>query len=780
MPMGESNSVVSPMDGAPSSAPGAIQAPWVAGLPGGLEEVRERFWAFVCHSAYGYAEIDLEGRLLCVNSRLADWLGELPDRLLGRPFEEFLDPAERAGARAGFALALEQPVDAPKDYTLVAADGSRRTVSVTSVPLHEQERTARLLVMVLDVTQRHSEVEALGESAARLLYLMENMPDAVLLADRDGQVLFINRALPGQATEDLVGKPHWDLIRPEHRDSYQAACRQAIETRESRSIEVVTLGGRWWDVQLVPLGAGPAAEHLMVIATDVTVGREAARDAKRTQQQLRAISEAALDAVLMIDHRGRLIHWNPGAERMFGHRADEALGQDAHELLAPQRYRSEARTGLDKFALFGGGPVVGQSLEVLARRKDGSEFPGELSVSAVMLDGQWCAVGILRDITERKRAEQALREREQRYSELLAAVTTYTYSVRLADGVPVGTEHGPGCLAATGYAPEDYQADPYLWITMVHPEDRESVRQHVSRILARERVPPLEHRIIHRDGSVRWVRDTVMPHYQDGSLVRYDGLIEDVTERKRAEAALRDNEARLLAAQQIQARLLPTGPPDLPGYDVAGISLPADFTGGDYFDYLPMGDGCVGFVVGDVSGHGLGPALVMALTHAHFRSLSENHSIPEILGETNRFLVSETDHFITVFFARLEPATRRFVYVNAGHPPGCVLDTQGNVKARLGATALPLAVAAESAFAEGPPLVLSPGDLVLLLTDGVTESCSPKKDLFGMARALQVVRAHRHRSAAEIIAAISSAVWEFTGNRRPADDVTAMVIKVLE
>jgi sigma-B regulation protein RsbU (phosphoserine phosphatase) len=140
----------------------------------------------------------------------------------------------------------------------------------------------------------------------------------------------------------------------------------------------------------------------------------------------------------------------------------------------------------------------------------------------------------------RQRAEETLRKSEQRYRQVLAAVTTYTYSVKVANGTPMSTEHSWGCVSATGYTPAEYAADPYLWFHMIHPEDRQRVQQHVAKVLAGENVPPIEHRIVHKDGTTRWVRDTVVPRYDaSGVLTGYDGLVADITERKRMEEQFR-------------------------------------------------------------------------------------------------------------------------------------------------------------------------------------------------------------------------------------------------
>jgi sigma-B regulation protein RsbU (phosphoserine phosphatase) len=470
--------------------------------------------------------------------------------------------------------------------------------------------------------------------------------------------------------------------------------------------------------------------------------------------------------------------------------------------------------------------------------------------------------------------------------------------------VPASTEHSPGCVTATGYSPADYQNNPGLWIEMVPSEDRSLVLAHVDAVLAGRTVPPLEHRIVHKDGSTRWVRDTIVPHYDEkGHLLRYDGLVEDVTERKRmqerfrqllestpdamlvadhsgrivlvnepteqmfgyrreellgrsvemlvpgqlrelhvrhrsqymvqprtramnsgkellalrkdgrefpaeislrpvvteegvlvfsairditerkaAEHALRENAAQLLAVQRIQEHLLPRCPPSIPGLDIAGASYPAEFAGGDYFDYLPMSENSLGIVVGDVAGHGFGPALLMASIHAHLQWLSQAHTdVSKILALMNSALLREIEEerFVTVLLGKLDLDTRTFVYSNAGHPAGYVLDHAGHVKARLESSSMPLGIAGDNVFLTGEPVVLQPGELLLLLTDGILEAQAADNEQFGIRRTLEIVRSHRHRTGAEIIQVLHDAVLEFSADRKIADDLTAVIVKVL-
>jgi serine phosphatase RsbU (regulator of sigma subunit) len=264
-------------------------------------------------------------------------------------------------------------------------------------------------------------------------------------------------------------------------------------------------------------------------------------------------------------------------------------------------------------------------------------------------------------------------------------------------------------------------------------------------------------------------------------LVRYDGLVEDITERWRAEQALRETEVQLLAAAKIQERLLPAAPPLVPAFDIAGAVYPAAFTAGDFFDYLAMPDGNVGFVVSDVSGHGFGPSLLMASASTLFRLLAETHlDLGEIMAKVNRFLAKETDddEFVTLLLVCLNPRTGSIVYASAGHPPGYVLDASGAVKAQLQSTGFPLAVSPDSAFPVAGPVKLDPGDIVLLMTDGLHDAASLDGAAYGSGRVLEIVRANRTKTASAIINNLYRDVCEFSHREKPVDDVTLVVIKV--
>ena len=159
--------------------------------------------------------------------------------------------------------------------------------------------------------------------------------------------------------------------------------------------------------------------------------------------------------------------------------------------------------------------------------------------------------------SQKPTAEHAARESEQRYKQLLASVTDYVYAVIVEDGRAVSTFHGPGCEAVTGYTSDDFEQDQQLWYRMIREEDRPAVLEQAQRILNGQETPPLEHRIIHKDGSVRWIRNTTVPRKDaHGRLVAYDGLVYDITERKQAEERLTRAHAELAANQEVLKRTL--------------------------------------------------------------------------------------------------------------------------------------------------------------------------------------------------------------------------------
>ena len=333
-----------------------------------------------------------------------------------------------------------------------------------------------------------------------------------------------------------------------------------------------------------------------------------------------------------------------------------------------------------------------------------------------------------------------------------------------------------------GYEAHEFEDKFAAFESHLHPDDRErvlaAVRDHVERRVRYE----VEYRLRTKSGQYRWFVARGQAIWDDtGRATRMAGSITDITEHRLSEGKLKEREAELIAAQRIQERSLPQRAPDLPGFDIAGAVHPAEFSGGDYFDYLYLQDGALGVVVGDVSGHSVSSSLVTAATSSYIRAFAEAYTgIDKILTRTNALLAKEIPEgsFVTLFLARIDPQLRLLSYINAGHPPGYVLDESGAIKATLNGESLPLAILPDTEFPIGGPVSLETGDTVLLITDGVLEAMSPDGQMFGAERMLEVVREKCIGCAGEIVDGLYRAIRDFTQQYRTADDVTTVVIKL--
>ena len=380
----------------------------------------------------------------------------------------------------------------------------------------------------------------------------------------------------------------------------------------------------------------------------------------------------------------------------------------------------------------------------------------------------------------RRQAEAALRESELRYRLLWE---TSTDAVILIDAESKIHFANPAVEVVFGYGPDELIGQE---LTRLQPEVlREQHREGVQRYLAGPKTSPREPARetvgLHKDGRPIPIEIAFSEMELHGQrwLVAF---IRDITQRKQAEQELRENQEQFRVAREIQQRLFPVAAPEFPGLDVAGASFPAEATGGDYFDYLTTLDNALGIVVADVSGHGIGPAMLMAETRAYLRILARNRTdLGDILTRANRMLAEDVSYerFVTLMFAKFSPNLREMTYASAGHPPGYVLDSAGVPKYRLKRTGGPLGLQPEVQYTEAHPLALAQGDIVLVLTDGVEETMSPEDEFFGVARLLDSVRRNVARSAREIVEALYADVRAFAQHTPQLDDVTTVVVKVL-
>ena len=269
-----------------------------------------------------------------------------------------------------------------------------------------------------------------------------------------------------------------------------------------------------------------------------------------------------------------------------------------------------------------------------------------------------------------------------------------------------------------------------------------------------------------------------------GDLATSFNVMAGAVKKGREEAIERERlERELETARQIQEKLLPHEMPKLPGFEIAGTSLPSQQVGGDYFDFLDMGTGQLGIAIADVSGKGIPAALLMANLQASLHAqVIKKGTVAGVASRMNSLLVKSTDThmFATFFYGILDQVKSTFTSTNAGHNPPLLFRVDGKIK-RLEAGGLVLGFLPDQKYTQ-QTVKIKHGEVVVLFTDGITEAAGPSsgkisENLFGEERLIEVVRASLAKSAVEIQAAILQAISDHTAEAPQYDDITLVVIR---
>lgn len=287
----------------------------------------------------------------------------------------------------------------------------------------------------------------------------------------------------------------------------------------------------------------------------------------------------------------------------------------------------------------------------------------------------------------------------------------------------------------------------------------------------------------HKKGKKQVLIEVVYNDMELDGKKTYVAFIRDITARKKAERELLEHEEQFRVAREIQQHLFPKKSPAISGYDIAGASFPAEAAGGDYYDYLQMQNDGFGLVVGDVTGHGIGPALLMAETRAYVRIVALNRlDVGKILTRANRALsegIGE-ERYVTMFLCRLDAEKKTLIYSSAGHPPALIIGRDGEVRRKLKRTGVPLGMVSDTEYKAAPDVQLEPGDIVALLTDGAEEAIDADGQFLGLGGVARIINENRDKPAAEIVQIIYKEVVAFSEDPKDLDDVTAIVMKVLD
>ncbi|MHC4100534.1 MAG: PAS domain-containing protein [Planctomycetota bacterium] len=492
--------------------------------------------------------LDAKGEYRDVFTAKPDLLYSPTEQLLGRTIHDVL-PKESAEP---IQDVIRRTIDAGTlqsfEYPLTIADDTK-WFSARAAPFGSPDDPCVLWVAT-DITARRQAVANLRESEARFRQLAENIDEVVSMAPvgRRG-VEYVSPAYEtifGRSCQSLYQDPRsWqELIHPDDKQRVLEAFEAKAPLGQfDEEFRIVRDDGsiRWIRDRTFPIHDAQGGLYRVAgLSQDITERKNADQELRDREERFRSVLDTANDAVIVADDHSIITLWNKAAEEIFGFAAEEAVGQPL-TLVVPERFHQVYFQGMAQ-PEGGLGSLLGQTTEQIGLRKDGTEFPLELSLASWQISEGMFFAGIIRDVTARKRAEAALRESEQRFR---SAFDDTAVGMMLADASGRFTSVNQSCCEMLGYTEQELCSKTFRDIT--HPDDLAESTRNVRKMLDGEQASfSLEKRYLRKNGSVVWALTSVAAvRDAEGGPLSLVAETQDITERKRAEEALRESETLL-------------------------------------------------------------------------------------------------------------------------------------------------------------------------------------------------------------------------------------------
>lgn len=522
--------------------------------------------------------VDAEENLVFVNKAFCDLLGYKEEAFKGQKAPFFYWAKEDLGNINNFFKDTLKKGRTGRiwEVLFVKADGSRIKLSILVSALKDPSgKTIAYAAVFDDISEKARLEKKLTESEEKYRKLFETSSDAIFLADADtGIIVDANKK-----AEDLLGIPLKEIIgmnqsqlHPEeealrYRRLFEKSAEKkgSVFTKEDLCVVrknggrvPITISTSIIEVEGKKLLQGvfrdnssrkeleeamsKAREELEVRVQKRTAElsrmnielKEEIAERKKAQEALLErerridfILSAAKTSLDIIDSDFNIRYVDDGWKKVYG----DTAGKKCYEYFMKRPFECE-NCGVKK-------ALLTKSLAVteVALPQEDNRIIQVTSIPYQDTNGDWLVAEVNVDITELKKTQQALWEKEELYRDIILTITDYIYRVRVHKGKITSVIHGPACFSVTGYTQKEFSDDPLLWINMVPPEERPRVEEWAREMLNNKKASPIEHRIVRKDNVIRWIRNTPVFHFdRDGELESYDGVVQDITDRKFAES----------------------------------------------------------------------------------------------------------------------------------------------------------------------------------------------------------------------------------------------------
>ncbi len=535
-----------------------------------LRESEEYFRAITENASDMVFIVNAQGKITYASPSIERFVGYHPNELIGKSSFYLILPEDHQRAREDFSrVLLTKDTVIPNSFRVRHRDGTERIFEGVGKNLMDNPVIRGFVMNVRDVTDRRHAENGLKESERKLQDILHGSPIPAFVMGKDHKVIYWNKALEklsGIMAEEVIGKAdHWRAFYKQERpcmadilvDEDLKKITEWYPDKHKKSdllqdaYEALDFfpdlgdGGKWLrftaaairDSQGCLLGAVETLE-------DITRSKRSEDALRESEDRFRAVADSALDAVIVIDWEGNVAYWSPSAERIFGYSAMEMMGKNVHEFLLPKRHRKAFERGFEAFQRTGKGDAIGKVLELTACRKKGTEIPIEITVSSITMKGKFWAAAIIRDISERKKAEEALKDSEKLYRSVIDNIRDTFYRADTNGKLIMVSPSGTTLL---GYdSVEEMIGLDIAKSIYVNPGDRKNI---LSAIAERGFVTDFEVRLKRRDGTPVEVSTSSHKYFdENGILLGIEGILRDISKRKNTEKALRSSEERFSKA----------------------------------------------------------------------------------------------------------------------------------------------------------------------------------------------------------------------------------------